>query len=143
MTLARPELLDKRPAWGAGKRNFVNVSLEPLPEPAMRELLAGLVPGLPERAVKAIVARADGIPLYAVETVRMLLAENKLVLEGNAYHPTGDLTGLAVPETLTALDRLAPGRPGPGRSRAHPGRRRLRAELHARRPGRRVRGGRG
>ncbi|HEY7942837.1 MAG TPA: adenylate/guanylate cyclase domain-containing protein, partial [Candidatus Limnocylindrales bacterium] len=47
LTLARPELLDKRPAWGAGKRNFVNVSLEPLPEPAMRELLAGLVPGLP------------------------------------------------------------------------------------------------
>ncbi|MGZ6295296.1 MAG: ATP-binding protein, partial [Candidatus Limnocylindrales bacterium] len=113
VTLARPELLDKRPAWGAGKRNFVNVSLEPLPEPAMRALLAGLVPGLPERAVKAIVARADGIPLYAVETVRMLLAENKLVLEGNAYHPTGDLTGLAVPDTLTALigsrlDGLAP-----------------------------------
>ena len=69
----------------------------------MRALLAGLVPGLPDRAVKAIVARADGVPLYAVETVRMLLAENKLVLEGNAYRPTGDLTGLAVPETLTAL----------------------------------------
>ena len=103
VTLSRPELLDKRPAWGAGKRNFVNVNLEPLPEPAMRALLAGLVPGLPERAVKAIVARADGVPLYAVETVRMLLAENKLELKGNAYQPTGDLTGLAVPETLTAL----------------------------------------
>ncbi|HXX61295.1 MAG TPA: adenylate/guanylate cyclase domain-containing protein, partial [Candidatus Sulfotelmatobacter sp.] len=113
VTLARPELLDKRPAWGAGKRNFVNVSLEPLAEPAMRELLAGLVPGLPEPAVKAIVARADGVPLYAVETVRMLLAEDKLVLEGNTYHPTSDLTDLAVPETLTALigsrlDGLAP-----------------------------------
>ena len=45
------------------------------PTAAMRELLAGLVPGLPESAVAAIVARADGIPLYAVETVRMLLAE--------------------------------------------------------------------
>ena len=44
----------------------------------MRELLAGLVPGLPEAAVRAIVARADGIPLYAVETVRMLLAEGRL-----------------------------------------------------------------
>ena len=113
VTLSRPELLDKRPAWGAGKRNFVNVSLEPLPEPAMRVLLAGLVPGLPERAVKAIVGRADGVPLYAVETVRMLLAQNRLVLEGDAYHPTGDLTDLAVPETLTALigsrlDSLAP-----------------------------------
>ena len=138
VTLSRPELLDKRPAWGAGKRNFVNVSLEPLPEPAMRVLLAGLVPGLPERAVKAIVARADGVPLYAVETVRMLLAQNRLVLEGDAYHPTGDLTDLAVPETLTALigsrlDSLAP-----SRSRPDPGRRRIRAELHDRRPRRGV-----
>ena len=48
-------------------------------------------------------ARADGIPLYAVETVRMLLAEGKLALEGGVYRPTGDLTSLAVPETLTAL----------------------------------------
>ncbi len=103
VTLARPELLEKRPDWGAGKRNFVSLFLEPLPEPAMRELLAGLVPGLPEPAVRAIVARADGIPLYAVETVRMLLAEGRLHLEGDVYVPIGDLTSLAVPETLTAL----------------------------------------
>ena len=45
----------------------------------MRELLAGLVPGLPDAAVgQAIVGRADGIPLYAVETVRMLVAEGRL-----------------------------------------------------------------
>ena len=50
-----------------------------------------------------IVARADGVPLYAVETVRMLLAEGRLVLEGGSYRPVGDLTDLAVPETLTAL----------------------------------------
>ncbi len=103
VTLARPELLEKRSEWGAGKRNFVSLFIEPLPESAMRELLAGLVPGLPEPAVKAIVARADGIPLYAVETVRMLLADGKVSLEGQAYVPVGDLTDLAVPETLTAL----------------------------------------
>ena len=62
VTLARPELLERRPDWGAGKRNFTSLYLEPLPEPAMRELLAGLVPGLPEPAVRAIVARADGDP---------------------------------------------------------------------------------
>ena len=33
----------------------------------------------------------------------MLLAEGRLALEGDAYHPVGDLTALAVPETLTAL----------------------------------------
>jgi class 3 adenylate cyclase/tetratricopeptide (TPR) repeat protein len=103
VTLSRPELLDKRPDWGAGKRNFVSLFLEPLTEPAMRELLRGLVPGLPDGAVQTIVGRADGIPLYAVETVRMLVADGRLSLADGVYTPTGDLTRLAVPETLTAL----------------------------------------
>ncbi len=66
-------------------------------------MLTGLIAGLPEPAIAAIVARADGIPLYAVETVRMLLADGKLTLDGDSYRPTGDLHDLAVPETLTAL----------------------------------------
>ncbi len=104
VTLARPELVDRRPDWGAGRRNFTSLYLEPLPEPAMRALLAGLVPGLPETAVRVVVARAEGIPLYAVETVRMLVAEGRLAAAGDGtYHPTGDLASLAVPETLTAL----------------------------------------
>ncbi len=103
VTLARPELLEKRPNWGAGKRNFTSLYLEPLSEAAMRELLAGLVPGLPENAVRAIVSRADGIPLYAVETVRMLVADGRLALSDGVYRPAGDLSTLAIPETLSAL----------------------------------------
>jgi tetratricopeptide (TPR) repeat protein len=103
VTLARPELIDRRPGWGAGRKNFVAVGLEPLPESAMRGLLGGLVPGLPERAARSIVARADGIPLYAMETVRMLVAEGKLVEAEGAYRPSADLSAIAVPETLQAL----------------------------------------
>ncbi len=103
VTLSRPELLEKRPDWGAGKRNFNSLYLEPLPGPAMRALLAGLVPGLPEPAIHSIVSRADGVPLYAIETVRMLLADRRLAPEGGAYHAVGDLADLAIPETLTAL----------------------------------------
>ena len=103
VTLARPDLLEKRPDWGAGKRNFTSLYLEPLTEAAMRELLAGLVPGLPAAAVSAILERAGGIPLYAVETVRMLVAEGRLATDDGVYRPVGDLTTLAVPETLTAL----------------------------------------
>ena len=103
VTLARPDLIERRPDWGAGKRNFVSMYLEPLREPDMRQLLAGLVPGLPDAAASSIIARADGIPLYAVETVRTLVAEGRLVEEGGIYVPHGDLTTLAVPETLTAL----------------------------------------
>ena len=103
VTLARPELLERRPDWGAGKRSFSSIFLETLPPAAMRALLEGLVPGLPSAAVRAIVERAGGVPLYAVETVRMLLTDGRLTLDGDVYRPVGDLTTLAVPETLTAL----------------------------------------
>ena len=104
ITLARPELLERRAQWGAGKRGFAAMSLEPLPEPAMRELLSGLVPGLPEATMRAIVTRAEGVPLYAIETVRMLLADGRLEAVGEGtYRPAGDLSSLAVPESLTAL----------------------------------------
>jgi class 3 adenylate cyclase/tetratricopeptide (TPR) repeat protein len=103
VTLARPDFLERRPDWGAGRRSFTSIFLEPLSPAAMRELLAGLAPGLPKAAVTAITARADGIPLYAVETVRMLLADGKLTLDGDVYRPTGNLIDLAVPETLVAL----------------------------------------
>jgi class 3 adenylate cyclase/tetratricopeptide (TPR) repeat protein len=103
VTLARPELLETRTDWGAGKRHFTSIFLEPLTEPVMRALLAGLVPGLPEAAMRAIVGRADGIPLYAVETVRMLVADGRLTEQDGVYVPAGDLASLAVPETLTAL----------------------------------------
>ena len=104
VTLARPDLLERRAEWGAAKRNFSSIYLEALPEPAMRELLAGLVPGLPEAAVRAIVGRADGVPLYAVETVRMLLADGRLTAQPDGtYEPAGDLSSIAVPESLNAL----------------------------------------
>jgi len=103
LTLARPELIEIRSDWGAGRKNFLSLGLEPLGEGPMRQLLAGLVPGLPEVTAHAIVARADGIPLYAVETVRMLLATGQLREENGAYVPVGDIATLAVPDTLTAL----------------------------------------
>ncbi len=104
VALARPELLERRSEWATGRRGLVSMALEPLDDGSMRQLLAGLVPGLPAAAATTIVARADGIPLYAVETVRMLVAEGRLVPgEGGGYEPTGDLSTLAVPESLQAL----------------------------------------
>ena len=104
VTLARPELLDHRPDWGAGRRSFLAFDLEPLDEPSMRALLAGYVPGLSEAAVRSIVARAEGIPLYAVETIRMLAADGRLEeREEGGFQPVGEFGELAVPETLHAL----------------------------------------
>ncbi|MDQ6811846.1 MAG: AAA family ATPase, partial [Actinomycetota bacterium] len=103
ITLARPELQERRPSWGAGQRNFTSLFLEPLRQGAMEELLEGLVPGLPERLRGQILARAEGVPLYAVETVRMLLDRGLLAQEGPVYKVTGEIETLEVPETLHAL----------------------------------------
>jgi class 3 adenylate cyclase/tetratricopeptide (TPR) repeat protein len=103
LTLARPELAERHSTWGAGKRNFTSLYLEPLSARAMQDLLSGLVPGLPEELRTKILDRAQGVPLYAVETVRMLIDRGLLIQEGNQYRPTGPIDDLAVPETLHAL----------------------------------------
>ncbi len=103
IALARPELVSRRPGWGAGQRSFTSVHLDPLPAAAMEALLAGLVPGVPPQVRDGILARAEGVPLYAVETVRMLLDRGHLVRDGASYRLTGPVDALAVPETLHAL----------------------------------------
>jgi class 3 adenylate cyclase/tetratricopeptide (TPR) repeat protein len=103
ITLARPEILERRPNFGMGHRAFVSLHLEPLSDTAMRELLKGLVPALAEDDLDRIVARAEGVPLFAVETVRALVDGGHLVRTGNIYQPTGELPVLDVPPTLRAL----------------------------------------
>jgi class 3 adenylate cyclase/tetratricopeptide (TPR) repeat protein len=103
LALARPELTDRRPSWGGGSRNFSSLYLEALSPRDMEGLLTGLVPGLPAELHSRILDRAEGVPLYAVETVRMLLDRGLLVQEGSAYRPTGPVETLEVPETLHAL----------------------------------------
>jgi tetratricopeptide (TPR) repeat protein len=104
ISLARPELLERRPDWGAGRRNFLALDLGRLDDDAIRELLAGLVANLPEEAARSIVQRAEGIPLYAVETIRMLVSDGRLrERESGGFEPAGELGELAIPGTLHAL----------------------------------------
>ncbi|MFI5254966.1 MAG: adenylate/guanylate cyclase domain-containing protein [Candidatus Limnocylindrales bacterium] len=103
VTLARPELLDRRPTWGAGQRHFTAVHLEPLPDEAMTALVAGMAPGLPDLVVRRIVEQADGVPLYAVETFRMLVDSGRLEAVEGGYRPSGSLERLEIPATLQAL----------------------------------------
>ncbi|HVC86232.1 MAG TPA: adenylate/guanylate cyclase domain-containing protein [Gaiellaceae bacterium] len=103
LALARPELTDRRPGWGAAGRSSTTLSLDPLSDRSMRELMEGFVPGLPEELGAQILERAQGVPLYAVETVRMLLDRGLLAQEGDGYRVTGSVEALEVPETLHAL----------------------------------------
>ncbi|HZU20971.1 MAG TPA: adenylate/guanylate cyclase domain-containing protein [Gaiellaceae bacterium] len=103
VVLARPELAGQHPEFARGVRNSTSLALEPLSEREMAELLDGYVPGLPDEVKSQVLERAQGVPLYAVETVRMLLDRGLLVRDGPVYRPTGEIASLDVPETLHAL----------------------------------------
>ncbi len=104
VTLARPDLLERRPGWGTSARSFNAIGLEPLTAEQMGALLTGLVPTMPADAVEEVLSRADGIPLYAVETVRMLVTDGRLVPDGETtFRPSGDLGELTIPDSLRAL----------------------------------------
>jgi len=112
LTLARPDLLDRAPGWGAGRRNFASVHLGPLNDAEMSAIVVGMVQGAEASLVAAITERANGIPLYAVEVVRMLIADGDLVMgDGVCCVPAHDLSTIRVPDTVRAviearLDRL-------------------------------------
>ena len=61
---ARPELSDRRPAWGTGA-NTISVALERLDDTDTRRLLSYASPGLEAGQAERIVAAAEGNPLFA------------------------------------------------------------------------------
>ena len=103
LALSRPELAERRPSWGSAARALTSLTLEPLTGPEMLELVSGLAPGAPGELVARIADGAEGVPLYAVETVRMLLDRGLLAREGERLVATADLTTLEIPESLHAL----------------------------------------
>ena len=101
---ARPELMERRPTWGAASRSSITSHLDRLSDGDIRRMVEGYVEGLPESGLNSLVARAEGVPLYAVETVRMLADRGVLEQVGESYRTVGDLSSeLDIPETLHAL----------------------------------------
>ena len=70
VALARPELLDRRPTWGGGRRSFTSLALEPLSEEETRRLVTVLTEGVPGNIADRIVERSGGNPFFAGELVR-------------------------------------------------------------------------
>jgi class 3 adenylate cyclase/tetratricopeptide (TPR) repeat protein len=104
IALARPELLDRRPSWGGGRRNAISLALEPLRDRDVGELVADLLPGVAPEVGQIVAARAEGNPFYAGEIVRTL--EERL---GPAPDPALIESSIAsLPDTVqaTVLSRL-------------------------------------
>ena len=103
VTLARPEMLERAPGWGSGRRHFLSLHLGPLSDEAMAQLVTGLAPGIPAEVATLIRDKAAGFPLYAVEFVRKLVADGDLVMESGGYRLIREVTGLALPESLHSV----------------------------------------
>jgi hypothetical protein len=73
IALTRPELLDRRPGWGGGKRNYVALSLEPLGDDDIRRLVGQLTESRASDLAEKVIKRADGNPFFAGELVRSYL----------------------------------------------------------------------
>ena len=103
LAFARPELAERHEGWPGGRRGATVIHLEPLPDDAVGELLDGLVDGLPAEAKARIASQAEGIPLYAIETVRALADRGELVDAGGRLELAGDLGRLGIPASLSSL----------------------------------------
>jgi class 3 adenylate cyclase/tetratricopeptide (TPR) repeat protein len=113
LVFARPELGQARPGFGTG-RNRTTLTLDPLDTASMDHLVDALVPGMPPAARAAVTAHAQGVPLFAVETIRSLIDRDIVQPIDGVYRLVGDVGELAVPDSLHALlaarlDALDPG----------------------------------
>jgi class 3 adenylate cyclase/tetratricopeptide (TPR) repeat protein len=92
LVLARPELLEVRPAWGGGRTRATMIELEPLAEEESSELIDALLAGanLAGECRSEVLEVSEGNPLFVEETIRM-------IAEG------GDTGRIPIPNTLQAL----------------------------------------
>jgi class 3 adenylate cyclase len=85
VALARPELFERRPMWGGGKRNAASIALDPLSADEsvamVDDLLAGALPSGLERLVAE---RSEGNPLFVEEIVRKLIDDGVLRRTGSS-----------------------------------------------------------
>jgi class 3 adenylate cyclase len=116
LALARPELLEQRPAWGGGLPGYTALPLEPLGAAQAEELASHALAAA--RAVgfdtRAIAATAEGNPLFIEELAASLLEQPA---NGDAELPTSiralvaaRLDGLPAEERAVLLDASVVGK---------------------------------
>ncbi len=91
LCLARPELLDERPSWGGGRIRTATLELEALAHDEAATLVRELAANVDVPVdIDAVLAKAEGNPLFVEETIRAL-----------AEQPEGRQE--RIPDTLQAL----------------------------------------
>lgn len=117
ISLARPGLFERRPAWGEELPNHMRLTLHPLSRQDSRLLVREILRQahqLPLDLRDLIVERAEGNPFYIEELIKMLVEDGVIVKEERRWRVELErLAGVRVPATLTGvlqarLDGLPP-----------------------------------
>ena len=98
--LARPDIVDGRPGWGAGRANASSIVLEPLGEGDSQVLAEQLMAGshFDPDVTGRILGAAQGNPLFLEQVIAHLLDQR--VLDATA---AGDAEEVTIPGSLMAL----------------------------------------
>jgi class 3 adenylate cyclase len=104
LATARPELLDRRPAWGGGRRNAAMLWLEPLSPAEAGVLLAELLPTeLPEPLREMVIERAEGNPFFVEELVAALIDQGVLERVNGGWVARKIEPNLTIPDSVQAV----------------------------------------
>ena len=102
---ARPELTERRPTWGGGRRNFSSIFLDPLSPGEAGRLIEFLlsVEDLPRDVNERILERAEGNPFFLEEIVRHLIDEGMIVHEAGRWKGTAECGEVVIPDTVQGV----------------------------------------
>jgi tetratricopeptide (TPR) repeat protein len=104
VAIARPELLEQRPAWAGGKPNAMSILLEPLDRACSDQLLERLLGGgrVDEAVGGRITEAAGGNPLFLEELLAMLIEDGRL-RERDGRWVAADRLPVRIPPTIQAM----------------------------------------
>ena len=117
LCFARPELLERRPAWGEGQQAHARLNLQPLTKRESRQLVEEILRNaraIPHALRELVVGAAEGNPFYVEELIKMLIDQRVIIPAAERWHVDASrLVEVRVPPTLTGvlqarLDRLTP-----------------------------------
>ena len=101
---ARPELLDRRPGWGGGRRNATTLWLEPLQPSDSSRLLDDLLGSeLPLPLRELVLGRAEGNPFFLEELIGTLIGRGILERAGDGWITRGPPSDFVVPDSVQAV----------------------------------------
>ncbi|HSG85006.1 MAG TPA: AAA family ATPase [Candidatus Limnocylindrales bacterium] len=105
VALARPELLERRPAWRYHDGEECALVLEPLTRPETEAMVESLLAGrLPPDLSATVLDAGEGNPLFCEEMVRMLVDRGVVRAgAGERWELGGGAGELEIPRTIQAL----------------------------------------